>query len=77
VLLVGGPMFPEIVMWWYRRRFRKKVNELVADLAKASNTLETYRPLSELARSMELYAEAPAVSPEAEANGAEKERERS
>ena len=77
LLLVGGPMFPEVVMWWYRRRFRKKVNELVADLAKASNTLETYRPLSELARSMEMYAQSPAVSPEAEANGGAKERERS
>jgi hypothetical protein len=78
VLLVGGPMFPEIVMWWYRLRFRKRVNDLVRDLGKASKTLETYRPLSELTRSLEMradLAEAPAVP--AGANGSDKNRERS
>jgi hypothetical protein len=78
LLLIAGPLFPDIVMWWYRRRFRKKLDQLVADLARASNTLETYRPLSELTRSLEMradLAEAPAGS--VERDGAAKERERS
>ncbi|MGZ6142292.1 MAG: hypothetical protein ACXWLM_03085 [Myxococcales bacterium] len=64
VLLVAGPMFPDVVMWWYRRRYRRRLEELVRDLDKASETLDTYRPLSELTRSLEMradLAEAPAV----------------
>ena len=53
VLLLAGPMFPDVVMWWYRRRFRKKLEEMVRDLAKANQSLETYRPLSELTHSLE------------------------
>jgi hypothetical protein len=68
-------MFPDIVMWWYRRRFRKKLDQLVGDLGQASRTLETYRPISELTRSLEIHAEAPAVA--AQANGGTRERERS
>jgi hypothetical protein len=64
VLLVAGPMFPEAVMWWYRWRYRKKLDALVRDLAKAGVTLDTYRPLSELTQALEMrkdLAEAPAV----------------
>jgi hypothetical protein len=53
LLLVGGPFFPDAAMWWYRRRFRRKLEDLVRDLAKANQTLETYRPLSELTHSLE------------------------
>jgi hypothetical protein len=64
VLLVAGPMFPEVVLWWYRWRYRKKLDALVRDLAKAGVTLDTYRPLSELTQALEMrkdLAEAPAV----------------
>jgi hypothetical protein len=64
LLLLGGPMFPDVVLWWYRRRYRKKLDELVADLGKASETLDTYRPLSELTHALEMrsdLAEAPPV----------------
>lgn len=64
LLLLLGPLFPDLAMWWYRRRYRARLDELVDDLAKANETLETYRPLSELTRSLELradLAEAPAV----------------
>src|SRR5258708_22518621 len=64
VLLVAGPMFPEVVLWWYRLRYRKKLDALVRDLAKAGVTLDTYRPLSELTQALEMrkdLAEAPAV----------------
>ena len=64
VLLVAGPMLPDAVMWWYRRRYAKKLSSLVGDLARAGQTLETYRPLSELTRALEIsseLADAPAV----------------
>jgi hypothetical protein len=64
VPLILGPLFPDIIEQWYRWHFRRKLSDLVRDLGKASETLETYRPLSELTRSLELnpdLAEAPAV----------------
>ena len=57
VLLVLGPLFPDAVMWLHRRRWRKKLEALVADLGLAGQTLETYRPLSELTRALEAPAE--------------------
>jgi hypothetical protein len=57
VLLVAGPFFPDMVAGWYRWRFARKLRELVADLAKASQTLETYRPLSELTQSVAMPSE--------------------
>src|SRR3981081_3016658 len=30
--LIAGPMFPEAVQWLYGRRYRRKLNRLVADL---------------------------------------------
>jgi len=53
LLLVAGPMFPEAVMGWYRWRFRRKLRQMVRDLAKAGGTLDTYRPLSELTQALE------------------------
>jgi hypothetical protein len=46
--LIAGPFFPDAALWWFRRRYQKKLNGLVADLAKAGESLETYRPLSEV-----------------------------
>src|SRR5712664_58832 len=50
LLLVLGPLFPDAVMWLHRRRWRRRLEALVADLHHASETLDTYRPLSELSR---------------------------
>ena len=50
--LLAGPFFPELIMGWYRWRYRRKLDEMVRDLDKVSGTLETYRPLSELTESM-------------------------
>jgi hypothetical protein len=54
VLLVLGPLFPDVVMWLHRRRWRSRLEALVADLHRASATLETYRPLSELTHVLEM-----------------------
>jgi hypothetical protein len=60
VLLVAGPLFPDMVVGWYRWRFNRKLKAMVADLTKASASLETYRPLSELTEAMPAdLAEAP------------------
>ncbi|HTO97160.1 MAG TPA: hypothetical protein VMK66_08990 [Myxococcales bacterium] len=64
LLLVLGPLFPDGVMWLHRRRWRKKLQALVEDLARASETLDTYRPLSELTNALGMpseLAEAPPV----------------
>ena len=53
LLFLVGPLFPDLVHWWYRRRYRRRLEELGSDLDKASDTLETYRPLSELSRALE------------------------
>jgi len=54
LLLVLGPLFPDAVMWLHRRRWRRNLEALVADLHRASPTLETYRPLSELTQALEM-----------------------
>ena len=72
LMLVAGPLFPDLAMWWFRQRYQQKLAALVAELAKASKTLETYRPLSELQESLGLQpelAEGPAVvEPEPESD---------
>jgi len=68
LLLVAGPMFPEVVTGWYRWRFRRKLRRMVRDLAKAGETLETYRPLSELTHAFEMRS---ASKPEAAPAAAE------
>lgn len=78
VLLVCGPFFPDAVMGWYRWRFRRKLNEMVRDLAKAGETLETYRPLSELTQVLELRSTASrAPAEQSEAQQVPRQRERS
>jgi hypothetical protein len=57
LLLVLGPLFPDGVMWLHRRRWRKKLEELVGDLGRASETLDTYRPLSELTHALGMPSE--------------------
>ncbi|HZX95691.1 MAG TPA: hypothetical protein VFE90_14305 [Myxococcales bacterium] len=57
LLLVLGPLFPDAVMWLHRRRWQRKLDALVRDLGRAGETLETYRPLSELTRILELPQE--------------------
>jgi hypothetical protein len=64
-LMLTGPFFPDVVVGWYRWRFRRKLSELVNDLTKASQTLETYRPLSELTQAAEMPSELPSDLAEA------------
>lgn len=67
LLLIAGPMFPDIALWWYRRRYQKKLNGLVGELAKANLSLDTYRPISELQRSLGQTAAGPMRADLAEA----------
>jgi hypothetical protein len=57
LLLVLGPLFPDGVMWLHRRRWRKRLEALVEDLGRASETLDTYRPLSELTHALGMPSE--------------------
>ena len=81
--LVAGPMIPDAWLWWKRRQYRKSLEALVKDLDRANENLETYRPLSELTRILEMpanLAEAPATSAAETGKGLEdraRERERS
>lgn len=76
-LFVLGPFLPDAYAWWYRRRYRARLDALVADLAREGATLEAYRPLSELQQSLGLRAdearspstEAPAHAPRAQTKG--------
>jgi len=47
-LFVLGPFLPDAYLWWYRRKYEKKLQALVADLAREGETLDAYRPLSEV-----------------------------
>jgi hypothetical protein len=47
-LFILGPFLPDAYLWWYRRKYEKKLEALVADLAREGETLDAYRPLSEV-----------------------------
>ncbi len=65
--LIAGPFFPDAALWWFKRRYQKKLQVLVADLARAGQSLETYRPLSEVQETLRAdLVDGPATSgPEA------------
>jgi hypothetical protein len=68
-LFVAGPFLPDAYFWWYRRRYRRKLEALLAELSQAGRSLEEYRPLSEMQRALQGSAEAPATAPEPLHNG--------
>src|SRR5438552_9514181 len=76
-LFVLGPFVPDAYSWWYRRRYRRRLEALVLDLAREGATLEAYRPLSEVQQSLGLSAappelpdtDAPARAPPAQTKG--------
>src|SRR2546423_2254576 len=76
-LFVLGPFLPDAYSWWYRRQHRKRLEGLVADLAREGATLEAYRPLSEVQQSLGFRADgaqvpatdAPAPAPRAQTKG--------
>ena len=76
LLFVGGPFLPDAYAWWYRRRYTKKLEALIAELAQAGESLETYRPLSEVQRTLLGAEDGPATS-EAAANDVPSPRNRS
>src|SRR4051812_42426799 len=51
-LFLLGPFLPDAYLWWYRRKHLKKLGALVADLAREGETLDAYRPLSEVHESL-------------------------
>jgi hypothetical protein len=53
-LFVLGPFLPDAYLWWYRRKHEKKLDALVTDLAREGESLEAYRPLSEVHESLGL-----------------------
>jgi hypothetical protein len=66
-LFILGPFIPDAYVFWYRRKHAKKLDQLVVDLAREGATLDAYRPLSEVQRS--LGFDAPAEPTAAPARG--------
>ncbi|HYZ88595.1 MAG TPA: hypothetical protein VE620_04810 [Myxococcales bacterium] len=76
-LFVLGPFVPDAYSWWYRRRYQQRLQALVTDLAREGAALESYRPLSEVQRSLGIRTESgslptdqtPAPAPRARSKG--------
>jgi len=56
-LFVLGPFLPDAYLWWYRRKHEKKLDALVTDLAREGESLDAYRPLSEVHESLGVSGE--------------------
>ena len=56
-LFILGPFLPDAYLWWYRRKYENKLHALVADLAREGETLEAYRPLSEVHEALGIGSE--------------------
>jgi hypothetical protein len=59
LLFIGGPFVPDAYLWWYHRRHQKSLERLLGDLQRAGESMETYRPLSEVQRTLAGASEAP------------------
>ena len=64
LLFVGGPMLPDAQLWFYRRRHAKRLKQLIADLAGAGASLDTYRSIAELQQTLGAAAPEPSIEPE-------------
>jgi hypothetical protein len=47
VTMLAGPFVPDAQIWWYRRRHRKELEAIVADMQQAEEQLRLYQPLQE------------------------------
>jgi len=77
LLFVGGPFLPDAYYWWYHRRYSKKLEALISELSQAAESLEIYRPLSEVQRTLMGVEDGPATSGPTAANDAMSPRNRS
>jgi hypothetical protein len=47
VTMLAGPFVPDAQIWMYRRRHRKELEAIVADMKEAEEQLRLYQPLQE------------------------------
>jgi hypothetical protein len=73
-LFVLGPFLPDAYLAWYRRRHGKKLEALVEDLAREGETLDAYRPLSEMHEALGIGSETGPTEGDAESRGASRVR---
>jgi hypothetical protein len=45
--MIGAPFIPELQIWMHRRRYRKGLEAIVADMRDAEQQLRMYQPLQE------------------------------
>jgi hypothetical protein len=45
--MIGAPFIPELQIWMHRRRYRKGLEAIVADMRDAERQLRMYQPLQE------------------------------
>ncbi len=75
-LFVLGPFLPDAYLWWYRRKHEKKLDKLVEDLAREGETLDAYRPLSEVHEALGIGSEEAGTARDAESGAASRVRSR-
>jgi hypothetical protein len=73
-LFVLGPFLPDAYLAWYRRKHEKKLEALVEDLAREGETLDAYRPLSEIHEALGIGREEPAAAHDADSGAASRIR---
>jgi hypothetical protein len=45
--MIGAPFIPELQIWMHKRRYRKGLEAIVADMREAEQQLRMYQPLQE------------------------------
>lgn len=66
LMLVGGPLLPDLWAWRARRRYQKSLQRLVDDMAHEQAARQAYRPLSDVG--------AAPVDPVADEDGSKREQ---
>jgi hypothetical protein len=52
LLFVAGPLIPDAQLWFYRKRYQRRLEALFRDLKQAGKSWETYQSLAEMQRAL-------------------------
>jgi len=51
-MFIAGPLLPDAQLWFFNKRYQRRLNALVRDLANAGKSIEAYRSIAEMQQAL-------------------------